>query len=234
VRGVVLRYDPELEAAFVAGDLERRRFSPTPWPVLPGALGSASPAEARVFRLSEVTFLARGAPLDPVPGGVLKPNEDLLKLLETETECVLLVGAARLGLAFPPSGSDRPPGLTIPAVTVVDRDAEPTLLVRHPVDAFAETLRRGLFPMNLATTAVLGIDTTSLRLALERSPGGVALADAIGTAVERALDAGVAPVRLFDPDAVAQASDADIELIDRSALAAAVERRLAGRSEGGG
>ncbi len=103
--------------------------------------------------------------------------------------------------------------------TIIDRDPEPNLLVRHPVEAFAEALRAGGFPMNLATAGALGIDTASLRVTLKRQGETLALCDLIRTAVDAASDAGAAPVRLFAPHAVVQATREAVDLIDRAALA---------------
>ena len=214
VRGVVLLHDPALEAAFVRGEMEGVAFTPAPPDLAADCRGRPSPAQSRVFHLAPGAFI-REAP----GGGALRVDAGLRALAEREAEVVLVSGEARLGWNFPSAGASRRPGLTIPALTIIDRDPEPTLLVRHPVEDFAETLRVGGFPMNLAATGALGIDAASLRLTLERQGETLSLCELIRTAVAAALHVGVAPVRLFAPHAVAQITREAVDLIDRAALA---------------
>ncbi len=212
-RGVALRYDAALEADYVARSLGSRALDPRPWPAA-ATPTPPSPAEARVYRLTGATAAAATG-----MEATIAVTEPLRRLAAREDECVFVCGAAFLGMAFGEASGARPPGLRIPALTVVDQEGGPTLYVRHAPDAYERELRAGRFPPDLATAGAIGVDCACLRAVLARFPAGFAFSTLIAASVRRALAAGVARVALFAPTAIVSVSAADLGLMDKARLA---------------
>jgi len=223
-RGVALLHDEALEADFVAGALGSRRVAPR----LDGAsntpmsAAAASPAESRAFRITAESL----APVGPgEPGAVtILVSTGLRALAEREDEVILVNGGTFLGMAFPPGGPVRPPGLRIPALTMVADDRQPTLYVKHRVDLFNRELAAGRFPTDLAATGAIGVDGRSLRDVLHCFPHRVPLSALIEVSIRYAREGGGPCVDLFAANCIVSATAADLDLIDKAALA----RSLAG------
>ncbi len=213
-RGVALRYDEALEADYVAGSLGSRVVAPRPWPA--PAPAPPSPAEARVFRLTREPLAAGLAAGMEATIAVTQP---LRLLAAREDECVFVRGEAFLGMEFGQAGAARPPGLRIPALTVIDQEGAATLYLRHAVEFYERELRAGRFPPDLATAGAIGVDCACLRAVLARFPAGFAFSTLIAASVRRALAAGEACVALFAPTSIVSVSAADIGLMDKARLA---------------
>jgi hypothetical protein len=230
-RGLVLAHDPALEADYVARALGSRHAEPRPDGALTDPLPAplASPAEARAFRLTAESLAGAGE----AGGEMLRVSDSLRALAEGAQECILVSGRAFLGLEFPPGDVARPPGLRIPAMTVIDQGSEPTLYVRHPVDRFNDDLARGRFPIDLAGVGAIGVDCRSLRDGLRRFPDRLPLSVLIETSVRHAREEGERRVDLFTARCVVSATPEDLDAIDKAALARSVAGRLApGRGDG--
>ncbi|MEO8927802.1 MAG: glycosyltransferase [Caulobacteraceae bacterium] len=225
-RGLALAHDQALEDDYVGGALGSRRIAPRLDATLnePSSGAPVSPAQSRVFRITAQGFATAGP--DEPRGGVLLVDDALRALAEREDECILVSGAAFLGMDFAPAGAARPPGLRIPALTIIDEEGQPVLYVRHRVDWFDQQLASGRFPMDLGATGALGVDCRSLREVLQRFPKRLPLAALIETAVRHAGQAGERCVDLFAANCIVSASAADLALIDKAALAAGLAERL--------
>ncbi|MGI8840550.1 MAG: glycosyltransferase [Caulobacteraceae bacterium] len=206
VRGLALRHHPALEADHVSGALGSRRLEPGAWSTPIGPAGQPSPAEARAWRL---TPGEAGGVHGTEPAIAVTPA--LRALAEREAECVFVRGRAFLGLDFDEAGAPRPPGLRIPAVTIVEEDGGPTLYVRHALDRFERELQAGRVPADLASAGAIGVDTAALRAVLERFPERFTFSTLIAACARRAVEAGEACVAFFGPASIVSVSAADLE-----------------------
>jgi hypothetical protein len=221
-RGLTLRHDAALEGDHVSGALGSRRLDPGPWLAPAGPPVLISPAEARAFRL-------------PIPDRAAGPGSEravavtdaLRALARREAECIFVCGQAFLGLDFADRQAPRPPGLRIPALTVIEEAGGPSLYVRHALDFYESELRAGRFPPDLAAAGAIGVDRASLREVLERFPESFSFSTLIAASVRRAIEAGEACVGLFAPASIVSLAAADLEALDGAALARGLARPAA-------
>jgi hypothetical protein len=230
MRGVELLYYEDLEADYVDGVLGSRLIARAvhraPIATLSGA---ASPAESRVFRLTPEHLVDVG---EGTSGDVaLAVTESLRTLSETEEECIFASGEAFLGLDFGDANRPRPPGLRIPALTIIEEDGQQTLYVRHPPEDFESEIRAGRIPADIASVGAIGVDCASLREVIGRSADQFALSTLIAVSVRNAVKAGQPCVELFASNAIVSVKAADLGVIDKArferSLASGPTRKLA-------
>ena len=227
-RGLALRHDPRLEAAFVSGDfsgiaggVEAQTLGK---PAVSPLLRSRARLQPRVHRV-RLADLADTADLAPASPSIAV-TDALRAIAAGEPECIFAAGDAELGLEVFPIGAGRPPGLRIPALVIIRQDAQPVYYLRPAIKDFNRELAAGSSPADLFNMGAIAVDADSLRAALARFPERLPLAAVFALAVRRALAAGRPASFPLGPRAVVAVDAADLVAFGGARAARGLQRWL--------
>lgn len=226
-RGARLLYDEGLEADWVDEVLGSRVVSPRFSPDCSAGEVVTSPALARTIRITADGLVAAAS--EGSGAVTVKVTDRLRALVEHESECIFVLGEAFLGAEFGDGSPPRPPGLRIPALTIIDEEDLPTVYLKQPLEIFERQFAAGGFPADIVAAGAIGFDCVSLRNVLERFPDRFALAALFDETIRRAMAASERCVDVFSPTCIVSVNARDLELIDKGALSRAFR---AGRRPG--